>query len=100
MVLSNFLSRKKTDDSNPHKIIPISFSLRRVLHENYYKLDVMIETTKLETNKYMVQTRSQTKSSCVKLPEMHGIDKGLKSACKARKTEVSSNATYRQNVTY
>ena len=36
MVLSDSLSRQKTDDSNPHEIIPISFSLRGVLHENYY----------------------------------------------------------------
>ena len=28
MVLSDFLSRQKTDDSNPHKLIPISFTLR------------------------------------------------------------------------
>ena len=28
MVLSNFLSRQKTDDSNPHELIPISFTLR------------------------------------------------------------------------
>ena len=28
MVLSDFLSRQKMDDSNPHKIIPISFTLR------------------------------------------------------------------------
>ena len=28
MVLSDFLSRQKTDDSNPHKNIPISFTLR------------------------------------------------------------------------
>ena len=38
MVLSDFLSRQKTDDSNPHKIIPISFSLRGGLHENYYRI--------------------------------------------------------------
>ena len=36
MVLSDFLSRQKTDDSNPHQIIPISFSLRKVLHKSYY----------------------------------------------------------------
>ena len=30
MILSDFLLRQKTDDSNPHKIIPISFGLRRV----------------------------------------------------------------------
>ena len=28
MVLSDFLSRQKTDDSNPHELIPISFTLR------------------------------------------------------------------------
>ena len=39
MVLSDFLSRHKTDDSNPYEIIPISFSMRRVLHEDYYKLE-------------------------------------------------------------
>ena len=27
-VLSDFISRQKTDDSNPHEIIPISFTLR------------------------------------------------------------------------
>ena len=77
MVLSDFLSRQKTDDSNPHEIIPISFSLRRVLHENYYTLDNMTETAKIETDKYLVQTRSQTKSSRVIVPEVHGVDKGL-----------------------
>ena len=29
MVLSNFLSRQKTDDSNPHEIIPISFTFEK-----------------------------------------------------------------------
>ena len=28
MVLSDFLSRQKTDDSNPHELIPISFTLK------------------------------------------------------------------------
>ena len=72
MVLSDFLSRQKTEDSNPHDIIPISLTLRRVLCENYYKLD-----NTLETDKYLVQTRSQAKSSGVKVPEVHGIDKGF-----------------------
>ena len=36
MVLSDFLSRQKTDDSDPHEIIPISFTLRRVSHEHFY----------------------------------------------------------------
>ena len=77
MVLSDFLSRQKTDNSKPHKIIPISFSLRRALCKNYYKLDNMKETAKIETDTYLVQTRSQTKSTGVKVPEVHGKDKGL-----------------------
>ena len=28
MVLSDFLSRQQTDDSNPHELIPISFLLK------------------------------------------------------------------------
>ena len=31
MILSDFLSRQKMDDSNPQEIIPISFSMRDVL---------------------------------------------------------------------
>ena len=90
MVLSDFLSRQKTDDSNPHEIIPISFSLRSVLHENYCKLDDMKETAKIETDKYLVQTRSQTKSSRVKVPEVHGVDKGLIQHVKPEHKKINS----------
>ena len=38
MVLSDILSRQKSDNSNPHEIISISFSLRKVLYESCYKL--------------------------------------------------------------
>ena len=44
MVLSDFLSRQKTDISNPHEIVPISFSLRKVLHESYYRLGNLANT--------------------------------------------------------
>ena len=40
-------------------------------------LDSSTETATLETDKYLVQTRSQTKSSGIKVPEMYGVDKGL-----------------------
>ena len=77
MVLSEFLSRQKSDDSNHHETIPISFSLRRILCENYYRLGNLIETPGIEVNKYLVQTRAQTKSSGIKVPEVHGVNKGL-----------------------
>ena len=35
MVLSDFLSRKHRDDSNPHEIIPISFNMGKLLKQNY-----------------------------------------------------------------
>ena len=38
MVLSDFLSRQNNDDSNPHKIIPMSFNMYQVLHEKYYNI--------------------------------------------------------------
>ena len=70
MILSDFLSRQKVDDSNPHEIIPISFSMREVLQENYYTFGKM-----REEDRYLVQTRLQAKSSGVKVPEIHGIEK-------------------------
>ena len=62
MILSDFLLRQKVDDNNPHGIIPISFNIWTVLQDKYYKL-------KQEKERYMIQTRSQTKASGVQLPE-------------------------------
>ena len=36
MVLSDFLSRQKTDDSKPHELIPISFTLRSQEDNHFY----------------------------------------------------------------
>ena len=36
MVLSDFLSRQKNDNSNPHEIIPISFTLKSLAREHFY----------------------------------------------------------------
>ena len=36
MVLSNFLSRQKMDDSNPHELIPISFTLKSQVDNHFY----------------------------------------------------------------
>ena len=69
MILSDFLSRQDVEESgNPHEIIPISFNLRTVLQDRYYSLG---------KEKYMIQTRSQTKASSVKLTEVHRVKKGL-----------------------
>ena len=69
MVLSDFLSRQRHDDSNPYVIIPISFNMYQVLHEKYYDVG--------NTENYLVQTIFQTKSSGIKLQEVHGRRKNL-----------------------
>ena len=75
MVLSNFLSRQKTDDSNPHELIPISFSLTSQVNNYFYHIDNGINLPRCD--KYLVQTRSQVKFSGIRLPEIHDANKGL-----------------------
>ena len=69
MILSDFLSRQKHDNSNPHDIIPISFSMYNILYKRYYNLGLM--------DKYVVQTQSQTKSNRIILPEVYRVKKIL-----------------------
>ena len=75
MVLSDFLSRQKTDDSNPHELIPISFSLKGQVSDHFYRINNEVITPRKD--KYLVQTRSQLRSSGIRLPEVHGANKGL-----------------------
>ena len=75
MVLSDFLSRQQMDDSNPHELIPISFSLRDQVSDYFYRIDN--ENNLPRKDKYLVQTRSQVRSSGIRLPEIHGANKGL-----------------------
>ena len=75
MVLSDFLSRQKTDDCNPHELIPISFTLRNQIDDHFYQINSGIDQPK--TNKYLVQTRSKAKSSSIKITEIHGANKGF-----------------------
>ena len=71
MILSDFLSRQKQDDGNPYEIIAISFNMQNILQFSYYNI------SEREEGKYLVQTRSQAKSSGITSPEVHGIDKGI-----------------------
>ena len=75
MVLSDFLSRQQMDDSNPHELIPILFSLRDQVSDYFYRIDNEINLPRKD--KYLVQTRSQVRSSGIRLPEIHGANKGL-----------------------
>ena len=75
MVLSDFLSRQKTDDSNPHELIPISFLFKSQVSDYFYRIDNEINLPRKD--KYLVQTRSQVRSSGIRLLEIHGANKGL-----------------------
>ena len=70
MIPSDFLSRQEKDKSDPHEIIPISFDMKAILNDRYYKV-------KEEKGKYLVQTRSQIKDSGIRVPEVHGTKKGI-----------------------
>ena len=50
MILSDFLSQQKNDDSDPSEIIPISFNAYRILEENR-KIDVC-----KNEEKFLIQT--------------------------------------------
>ena len=39
MILSDFLSRQKMDESNPHEIIPISFTLKSLVGNQFYQIN-------------------------------------------------------------
>ena len=38
LILSNFLSRQKHDDGNPHEIIPVLFSMQGLLQASCYNI--------------------------------------------------------------
>ena len=61
MVLSDFLSSQDPGDEDTKKIIPISFNMKSVLQDKYYKISE-------NKDRYMVQIRSQMKASGVQLP--------------------------------
>ena len=51
------------------------FLLTSQVNDNFYHIDNEINLPRHD--KYLVQTRSQVKSSGIKLPEIHGANKGL-----------------------
>ena len=74
MILSDFLSQQDNDDSNPNKIIPISFDMYKILESNLNNFD---KNNRFNNSKYLVQMHSQAKTSGTKLPEVHGVEKSL-----------------------
>ena len=59
MVFSDFLSRQKMDDSNPHELIPISFTLRSKADNHFYRIDNKINQPK--NDRYLVTDKVTSK---------------------------------------
>ena len=71
----NYGEMQILENFNPHELIPISFSLRDQVSDYFYRID---NESKLPSkDKYLVQTRSQVRSSGIRLPEIHGVNKGI-----------------------
>ena len=88
MILSDFLSRQRVDKSNLHEIIPISFDMKVILKKRYYNIE--------NESRYLVQTCSQAKDSGIKLPEVHGVNKGINPDIKSeRQAQKSQNLAYK-----
>ena len=71
-ILNDFWSRQRTDSNNPHEIMPISFNMQAILKDRYYSVE-----EQKEESRYLVQIRSQAKSSGTKLSAEHEVDKGI-----------------------
>ena len=76
MILSDFFSLQKNDNSDPSEILPISFNAYNFLEENR-KVNVHINFPCKDGNKFLIQMHSQAKMSGTKLPEVHGVGKEL-----------------------
>ena len=72
MILSDFLSWQRNDDSDPSEIIPISFNAYNILEKNR-DLDMCMKNE----GKFLIQMHSQAKMSGTMLPEVHGVRKKL-----------------------
>ena len=71
MILCDYLSRIAVDNGDPEEVIPISFNALA-----QYRLAIDHITESFITN-FMVATRSSTSAAGIKLPPVHGAQKGV-----------------------
>ena len=72
MILSDFLSWQRNDDSDPSEIIPISFIVYNILEENRN-----LGMHEKNEGKFLIQMCSQAKTSGTTLLEVHRVRKKL-----------------------
>ena len=67
------------------KLFLYLFILKSQLHGHFYQIDHVKRLSETEANKYLIQTRSQAKSSGIKVLEIHGENKGINPHVKPRR---------------
>ena len=72
MILSDFFSWQRNDDSDPSEIIPISFNVYNILEGNRN-----LGMREKNEGNFLIQTHSQAKTSGTTLPEVHRVRKKL-----------------------
>ena len=72
MILCDYLSRIAVDNGDPDEVIPISFNAL-----TQYRLAIDHITESFMFTNFMVATRSSTSASGIKLPPVHGAQKGV-----------------------
>ena len=72
MILCDYLSRIAVDNGDPGEVIPISFNALA-----QYRLAMNHLTESFMITNFMVVTRSSTSAAGIKLPPVHGAQKGV-----------------------
>ena len=72
MILCDYLSRIAVDNRDPDEVMPISFSALA-----QYRLAIDHITESFMITNFMVATRSSTSAAGIKLPPVHGAQKGV-----------------------
>ena len=97
MILCNYLSRIAVDNGDPGEVIPISFNALA-----QYRLAMDHITESFMITNFMVATRSSTSTAGIKLPPVHGAQKGvdpdLKPESQAKSKKVLLKPTIRSPV--
>ena len=86
MILCDFLSRIKSDDTDPDNLIPIAFHQMELepiqynpeeILKFFYGLEELGYTLIVDQDNYMIMTRGAAKKTGAKVPEVHGANKPL-----------------------
>ena len=100
MILCDFLSRIKSDDTDPDNLIPIAFHQMELEPIQYHPEEILNFIYGLEElgyklivdqNNYMIMTRGAAKQTGAKVPEVHGANKPLDPDLKLKRIKACKN---------